>query len=537
MRDITGKEPTNRQKHLKIAEPAKAEPPNGGGAGGSDKEESKNTCQDNNNTSDKKEQAAKEPRQTQAVVMLQIVFDRQLDFFHDNNKEPYAVIPVDNHREVYALNSREFKTWLNQTFHGETGKPISGEAIQQTIAVLTGTALFDRPEPIDLQTRIAKKDKSFYYDLCNPEWQAVEVTPGGWWVSSNPPELFTRYRHQQAQPTPPEHGEVTDLLQYINIKKGRTLFLVWLVSCFVPGIPHPLLVLYGEKGSAKTTASELLKALIDPSSLDTLTIQKSTRAMAVNLLQHYYLPFDNVSFINEETSDTLCRAITGGGIQQRQLYTDSDDVIFTFKRAVSINGINNVATRPDLLDRSILIELERLPDGERQEAAAIREAFEQDKPGILAGIFDALSGAMKNYPFYHPKSLPRMADFARWGYVIGEAIQGGLGDVFLREYAENRATQNQEAIAADPVATLIVAFMQGREEWEGSATLLYKALKNVAGDNEIYIGNRYFPRDPARLSKRLKAIRSNLEAVGIVLDMNYRTATTRYIRITHTPKE
>lgn len=49
----------------------------------------------------------------------------------------------------------------------------------------------------------------------------------------------------------------------------------------------------------------LLKKLIDPSALETLTIPKTSRSLAVNLQQHWFLPFDNVSRIDEETSDTL----------------------------------------------------------------------------------------------------------------------------------------------------------------------------------------------------------------------------------------
>ena len=75
------------------------------------------------------------------------------------------------------------------------------------------------------------------------------------------------------------------------------------------------------------------------------------RTMVVNLQQHWFLPFDNVSHLNDEMSDTLCRAITGGGIQQRKLFTNAEDYIFTFQRCIAVNGINNVANRPDLLDR------------------------------------------------------------------------------------------------------------------------------------------------------------------------------------------
>ena len=103
-----------------------------------------------------------------------------------------------------------------------------------------------------------------------------------------------------------------------------------MISCFIPDIPHPMPIFHGEKGAAKSTSCALLKKIIDPSSLGVLTLQKAERTMAVNLQNHWFLPFDNVSCINEETSDTLCRAITGSGIQQRKLHTNGDDYIFHF---------------------------------------------------------------------------------------------------------------------------------------------------------------------------------------------------------------
>ena len=246
-----------------------------------------------------------------------------------------------------------------------------------------------------------------------------------------------------------------------------------------------------------------------------MTLSNDPRTLAVNLTQHWYLPFDNVSYINEDTSDTLCRAVTGDGIQQRRLFTNADDTIFTFQRVITINGINNVATRADLLDRSILIELERIDEKNRKELVRLQEAFERDKPDILGGIFDTLADAMLIYPTVDLKELPRMADFCRWGYAIGEALHKGGGKQFLEEYAENRAIQNMEAINNDPVAALVVAYMETQKEWNGTPTTLFNQLKFIAHEHGINTNSKAFPQDAPRFSKRLNGIKSNLEAAGI----------------------
>ena len=98
-----------------------------------------------------------------------------------------------------------------------------------------------------------------------------------------------------------------------------------------------------------------------------------------------------------------------------QANTNSEDVIFTFQRCIAINGIQNVAKRADLLDRSILVELLRIKDEKRKELSEIMATFDADRAEILGGIFDTLSKAMAIYPTVKLCNLPRMADFARWG--------------------------------------------------------------------------------------------------------------------------
>ena len=52
--------------------------------------------------------------------------------------------------------------------------------------------------------------------------------------------------------------------------------------------------------------------------------------------------------------------MTGVGAVKRKLYSDHEDVVFKLKRLIILNGIINVAERPDLLDRSLHIQLGRI---------------------------------------------------------------------------------------------------------------------------------------------------------------------------------
>ncbi len=105
--------------------------------------------------------------------------------------------------------------------------------------------------------------------------------------------------------------------------------------------------------------------------------------------------FDNVSSISEDESDLLCRAVTGAGFSKRALYSNDDDFIYKFKRALGVNGINLATTRADFLDRSLVIKLKRIPKDKRRKKEDIDREFEELRPFVLGYIFDILVKVLK----------------------------------------------------------------------------------------------------------------------------------------------
>jgi 5S rRNA maturation endonuclease (ribonuclease M5) len=458
------------------------------------------------------EEAKTNCKKTQAEIVLSLVEENNAVLFHDTTNEPYISTVIDGHKEIWAIDSNKLNIWLNSLYYNETKKPLKKETIAQVISVLSAKAIFGNKKPIQLFNRVAINDNAFWYDLTNSDYQSI--TTDGWKLVNETPILFNRYRHQKAQIEPAVNGDINRIFDYVNIKNSKTLFICWLVTCFIPDIPHTMAVFHGEQGSAKSTTCKLLKALIDPSELETLTLNRNERSLIVNLQQHWFLPFDNVSYISEENSDTLCRAITGGGLQQRKLFTNTEDCIFKFKKCFAINGINNVATRPDLLDRSILIELSRITEQERKELVEVERNFEKDLPYILGGVFDVLSKAIRIYPTIKLDKLPRMADFTRWGYAIGEAL-GGFGETFVQEYLINIKKQDIEIINSNVIATLMIDFMKDKAEWSGLVSELYNSLVQLAPSLGINPKSKSFPAQSNVLSRRLTELKSVLFSAGI----------------------
>src|SRR4029077_14962360 len=102
----------------------------------------------------------------------------------------------------------------------------------------------------------------------------------------------------------------------------------------------------------------------------------------------------------------LCRAITGEGFTKRQLFTDDDDVPYAYMRLRLFNGINLAIDKPDLLDRSLIVAVERIADNNRKDEKTIWQQFENERALLLGSIFDRLSGAIREYDNVQFSTLP-----------------------------------------------------------------------------------------------------------------------------------
>ena len=103
--------------------------------------------------------------------------------------------------------------------------------------------------------------------------------------------------------------------------------------------------------------------------------------------------------------------VTGEADSKRRLYTVDEDVIIELRRPPIINGINVPTDRGDVLDRSLVIELERIPDAKRKSEEELWERFEAERPELLGTFFDVLAKAMARKPSLQLSRRPRLADW------------------------------------------------------------------------------------------------------------------------------
>jgi hypothetical protein len=466
----------------------------------------------------------------QADRLIALVEEEGLELFRDEVGDAFARVPVHGGLETLRCRGKDFRRWLAGRFWQKERKAPNSDALNSALTVLEAKARFDGAEH-RLNNRVACHEEAIWYDLVDVAWRAIRVTPTDWEIVADPPILFRRYAHQQAQVEPSRGGDLHDLLRFVNLQdpSQRLLLLVYAVSCLVPDIPHPIPELHGPQGAAKTTQFRMLRRLIDPSAIEVLSIPRDT-AELVQQLSHHWMPlYDNVSGMPGWVSDTLCRAVTGEGFSKRELYSDDDDVIYRFRRCVGLNGMNVAATKPDLLDRCLLFCLEPIAPDQRKPERELWEEFERARPGLVGAALDAVSTAMSLLPTVRLRGLPRMADFARWGCAIARAL-GHTEPDFMAAYGDNIKEQNDEVLHSNPVAAVVAGFMDATEHWEGTSTQLLDELGQVAERQKVDVRSRSWPKAAHSLTRRLNEVRHNLAAAGITVTVD-RSGGHRSVRL------
>jgi hypothetical protein len=319
-----------------------------------------------------------------------------------------------------------------------------------------------------------------------------------------------------------EHEIFDKFLQLTNLKEDqdRILLKVYIVSLFIPDIPHAMLILHGEKGSAKSTLQTLIKLLVDPGKPVLLTIHNDRTEFIQQLGHNYTAYYDNVKNAPGWLSDEACKAVTGVGNTKRKLYSDDDDIVYEYRRCLGFNGINISLTEPDALDRSMMIELERIAKEKRRVESDIIAAFLELRPRLLGYIFDILVKSLQIKSIVSLNDLPRMADFALWGEAIARAM--GYSELeFIKAYYDNIGKQNIEAIENHPLGQSVAKFydeeIDGKSSvWEGQPAELLERLEIIAQTHRINTHHKLWPKEVRWLTRRLNQIRSNLlEGLGI----------------------
>jgi hypothetical protein len=418
------------------------------------------------------------------------------------------------HTEVCPLESTRFRRLLGRIFFKQKKRSVNRNALADAINTLAGLACYEGEEE-QVHLRVAWHGKNILIDLCDAAWRVIKVTPDGWEILDESPVAFVRTGSMQSLPKPVQGaGSIEELWKLLNISKAqRPLVAGALLNAFHPDGPYLVTNYVGEQGTAKTCAARMHRMLVDPNENPLRSPSREERDLLAQAANNRCVAFDNLSSLPLWLSDALCRLATGGGHSARTLYTDLEEISLSVKRPVILNGIEDVATRPDLAERALQIELEEIR-GKRILEKDLWQRFERERGRIFTVILDALSAALRELPRVEREfsSWPRMADAAMWA-TAGETAFGWKRGTFMAAYRRNLDESAMAAVEANPVGVALRELLAKQHEWSGEPAELLKTLNDSVSEEQRRA--RGWPQNVRSLGHCLRRLAPALRRAGI----------------------
>lgn len=438
--------------------------------------------------------------------------------FRTPDFETFGLLDMEGHQETWAIKSKHFSFWLSLLHYKNEGEIPKASVIRETVRQFEGEAHLNSPVGI-VHTRYAWFRDEIYIDLANDHWEQIRITKDSCSIipSNESPVRFIRAPGMLPLPRPVFGESLDPLWDFLNIEHAgdQVLIVSWLIGAMRPLGPFPILILQGEQGTAKSTTARLLCSLLDPSQITSRTLPRSERDLAISANKSWVLNFDNLSGLSVWLSDAFCRVSTGGGLATRTLFTDDSEKLFRLKRPLILNGISDIATRHDLADRSLIVNLPTIPESKRRSEREILEPWAKVRPVILGALCEALSMALRNIGNVKLEKTPRMADFAQWVAAAEPALPWENG-TFLKEYISNRDSLVDIALEADPVGMAVMELIHHYGEWSGTATDLLKALNKIVP--KMLQRRNTWPKRPNTLSNRISQVAPALRKKGMEIE-------------------
>lgn len=432
----------------------------------------------------------------------------------------HATMPTARGLETMRLTSPRLNIKVKKITREKFGIRASKQMIAELIEELQDQADDAPLEVHEVHHRVALGTQGqIFVDLQDQGNVVLEVDKNGYRHHDSETEspLFIRTAGMTALPDPVGAVRNLDLLRgFLNYgtEGNWMLLIVFILYSLRPLGPYVILVVLGTAGSSKSTFSRLLRLLIDPSSVPTQALPRSIADLMITASNSHLLVFDNVRTLSVELSDALCQLATGGGSRTRTLYTNSEETLVHVTKPCILNGIDDVASQPDLVSRCLLMELPTITVRRTEEA--LNNEFAASHDAIFAGLMDTLSKTLAELDNVTDVPENRMADFARFGMAVERALNWPK-DSFKVAYAQNQQQQMFNSLGDDPLAaamrTLVTNEVTAGSAYSKTPTDLLAVLREVATHSQV--ANKAWPMSPHSLSKRLKKMEPALRACGI----------------------
>lgn len=449
---------------------------------------------------------------------------KKMRFFVDENDFQVAYVEFQDKKNnrFTSVNDDYFKAYVRtrvrQRF--ETTMVCPHEGVMRGFV---DEALLDG-RTIHPYTRIAGNADETVYFLADEQNRVVHVSKAGARVCSNVDgyKFIKKYDTEvQVAPKYSDKSLIDILRPLVNLDEHQLiLFAVNLVQQFIGQNSHFLCIVSSEKGTGKSTFTDFWRKIVDPAKALKTAVPSNVNELANHLANHYFVCFDNAQPFRQNVADLLCGSVTGTCVSKRKLYTDSDEVMLRLHNIVILNGINIVPRQQDLLDRSLLFQLQPIPAKKRLSEAELRQKFDAAIPYILGAIFKLLSQYFRVKGSIKVKGSHRMFGAYSDCFVIAHIL--GVEDEFCVAFQENQKLLAESYYSNDPLLDSLINFLNLREEGE-----ITTKVATLYGELSALNRSAKLPGSASALSRELK------ERADILLRMGYTLSFTKQREATY----
>ena len=415
------------------------------------------------------------------------------------------------HYEFQSINDARFAAQVREFFR-ELADDDSALSFKTKLLKYHDRAIVDN-RAISINRRLTGNKGGTAYYLANDENQIVCIDKNGYRIvkrCKNYKFIKTSNTLPQVKPEKSGGKSLLNLLSpFLNLSEPmKILFVVNLVQQFVCTSSHFVGVISSEKGSGKTTFTKMWHKIIDPTRAEVSIMPTNSEELKNHLANNKVVCFDNSQLLSQQFSDILCGAVTGTAYTKRELYTNSNELIYELHNSVIINGIDVVPAQSDLLDRTILFKLNKIADEERKEVRILNKEFNKALPYILGAIFDTLSKYFANKDSIQVIGNNRMAEAYNDCYKIAYVL--GVADEFVEAFEQNQSELKEDCKKRNAMVSAFIEYFKdnNRGVIADYANGVYETIENYASGND-------FPKSASAFTARLRKEEEALRDAGI----------------------
>jgi putative DNA primase/helicase len=447
------------------------------------------------------------------------------ELFHNKNKECFAKINIDSRTEVWDISSTGFSDWIRGEYFRTTSKGIPDNKLHEIIPTLKALAIHKGYEQ-EVFMRVAQVDNKIYIDLCDKDWNVIKITKDKWEVIDKSPVSFIRNSYMLPMQRPvgsyknPSNHNIDLLKKHINVKDEDFVLVIGVLMMYLQygdgGMP--LLIINGEAGTGKSTFTKMIRELVDPNS-EPILMHPKEDVVPIIANSNYVISLDNLSGIRKTFSDLLCTIATGTSYITRKHYTNKEMSVISMKRPVILNGIEDFASRDDLVRRSVILELSKIDDDNIADDSEVMDNFREDVPAIFGALCTGLMTALKNIDTVQINNITTMSRFCRWSGAAMPAFNW-TADMFMKNYHTNLKRSYIIVLETSPfTATILRIFDEEPDtDWDGTPIEFKEYLENSRHIDDYIVRSKYWIRSAKGVMNIIKRNRKALGKVGITVE-------------------